>query len=256
MAAYTRRTLHAAFADATRLGLVAFNPVERTKTPPHQVRQGKAWTQVEARRFLAAAEQDHYQPYWTLAICTGMRPSELLGLTWDAIDLVAGTLTIRAARPTVGNQTFAGAPKSQAGKRALVLPPEVVSLLRAHKAAQNALRLHLGPAWADHNLVCASAVGTHVGLGCIHHRFTTLCQRAGVERIRIYDLRHTAISLMAANGNDLKAISEVVGHSDPRLTARVYQHAYEHQRTKALAGLAASLLAGQNEPLEAVSGTP
>ncbi|HVA92085.1 MAG TPA: tyrosine-type recombinase/integrase [Chloroflexota bacterium] len=241
---HCRRILHVAFEDATRLGMVPFNPLDRTTAPPHQTRQGTAWTEEEARRFLVVARDDGYQPYWTLALCTGMRPSELLGLTWEALDLGAGTLAIREARATYGDVAFAGKPKSQAGKRALILPPSVITLLRARRAAQHAQRLALGELWTDHNLVCPSAIGTHLELRNIAHRFRALIDQAGVRRIRPYDLRHTAISLMLAGGADLKATSEVVGHSDPRLTARVYQHAYEGQRTKALADLAGSLLDG------------
>jgi integrase len=245
-----RRILHIAFKDAVRLDLAAYNVMDRTTVPPHQPRQGKAWTDSEARRFLAVAAHDHYQPFWSLGICTGMRPSELIGLTWGSIDLCAGTLTISQAIATVGNETFEGDPKSRAGKRTLTLPTEVVALLRAHRASQNQRRLLLGASWQDHNLVCASAVGTAVALRNLNHRFSALCAKAGVPRIRPYDLRHSAISLLLAGGADLKAVSEVVGHSDPRLTARVYQHAYEYQRSKALADHAAALFGPEQPPQE------
>ncbi|HLJ80354.1 MAG TPA: tyrosine-type recombinase/integrase, partial [Ktedonobacterales bacterium] len=90
---------------------------------------------------------------------------------------------------------------------------------------------------------CTTRSGGYLEDANVRTAFVRLCARAGVPRIRRYDMRHTAISLMAAAGNDLKAISEVVGHADPRLTARVYQHAYPQQRAAALAGLAGGLLA-------------
>lgn len=228
--------------------MVPFNPLDRTTAPSRQARQGTAWTVEDARRFLSVAATDRYQPYWTLALCTGMRPSELLGLTWEALDLARGTLAVKAARATFGGMAFAGDPKSLAGKRALMLAPEVVSALRVHRAAQNTQRLAIGDLWQDHDLVCASALGTPIELRNVAHRFRALTEQAGLRRIRPYDLRHTAISLMLAGGADLKATSEVVGHSDPRLTARVYQHAYEGQRTQALADLAGSLF-GTDSPL-------
>lgn len=229
-----RRHLHIAFAEAERLGVLGINPVARTTVPASPSEVGQAWAADEARRFLAAVADDHYQPYWTVALRTGMRPSEIIGLTWDRLDLDAGTLTVAAARATVRNQTFEGGPKSRAGKRTIALPPALVAVLRAHRITQLERRLLLGGRWQDHNLVCTSEVGTPVRMQNLGHRFARLCARAGVPRIRPYDMRHTAASVMMERGADLKAASEVMGHSDPRLTARVYQHAYGSMRAHAV----------------------
>ena len=254
-AGQSRRILHIAFEEAARLGLLAHNPIDRVTAPAHQPRQGQAWTAAEARSFLTIAAADMYQPYWVLALGTGMRPSEVLGLQWGDLDLERGTLAVCRARATVSSTAYDGAPKSRAGTRALDLPPALVALLRAHRIAQLERRLALGELWADHDLVCASEVGTPIDLHNVANRFRRLCAQAGVPKIRPYDLRHTAISLMAEQGHDLKAISELVGHSDPRLTARVYQHGYPHQRKAALDGLG-TLLGGSPEPPgEALSRT-
>ncbi len=74
-------------------------------------------------------------------------------------------------------------------------------------------------------------------------RFHRLCIQAGVPRIRVYDLRHTATSLMIDAGADLKAASEALGHSDPRLTMKIYRHVQSSQRTQALALLAGAITA-------------
>ncbi|HLJ80671.1 MAG TPA: site-specific integrase, partial [Ktedonobacterales bacterium] len=119
-----RGLLHTALGRAAELGLLPANPVERTRVPRHEPRAGQAWSVEEARRFLEAAAEHPYQPFWILAVCTGMRPSELVALTWADVDLAAGTLTIRAGRPTVGNMQYDGGPKSKAGRRTLMLAPE------------------------------------------------------------------------------------------------------------------------------------
>ena len=256
VAMHCRRVLHVAFEDAARLGLVTANPIDRTKTPPHQARQSKAWTEPEAQQFLAAAKDDAYEPFWTLALCSGMRPEELLALTWGDIDMTTGRVTVSKARATVGSVAFDGAPKSQAGNRAFTLAPAVVDRLRAQKTRQNSLRSNVRPLHEQDTLVCASAANTPIELRNIARRMAALCKAAGVPRRSPRELRHTATSLMLANGENLKAVSELLGHSDPRLTVRVYQHGTESQRSKALAGLGASLLGASDDPPKAVFTAP
>jgi integrase len=165
-----------------------------------------------------------------------------LGLKGAALDLDAGTLTVREAIPTVYGKMFpSDRTKSEAGARTFRLRPDLVAVLRAHRTRQLEHRLLLGDRWTDHDLVCASEVGTAVYLTNLSRRFHVLCDRAGVRRIRLYDFRHTAASLMIASGVDLKAASEVLGHKDPTITQRVYQHVNADQRDRALSLLAGAL---------------
>ena len=237
-----RALLHIALHEAMDLNMVAINPVGRTKPPKHTPRQGQSWSAEEARAFLAAAAEDGYSPYWHLALYTGMRPSEIEGLRWESLDLEAGTLRVERARPTAMGRTFPSeATKSAAGARTLALPPSLVALLRAHRARQRESLLLAGAVWGERGLVCCSGVGTPLDHANVLRHFRALCATAGVPRIRVYDLRHTAISLMVDAGGDLKAVSEVVGHSNPGITMRVYRHVKQEQRTAAMHGLAAAL---------------
>jgi integrase len=243
-----RAVLAIALAEASRLGLVAANPVSRTTAPAHTPRQGTSWSSKEARRFLVAAEGDPYSPFWQLAVYLGMRPSEIAGLRWEAVDLDAGTLRVERARPTAMGRTFdSDKTKSEAGKRTLALPPALVAVLRAHKARQNEQRLLLGQDWPDHGLVCTGTTGAPLDQRAVQRRFVRLCAKAGVTRVRVYDSRHTATSLMLDAGADLKAASEALGHADPRITMKVYRHVRADQRARALALLADSL-APEDEP--------
>jgi integrase len=103
------------------------------------------------------------------------------------------------------------------------------------------LRTLAGPRWTDSGLICTTEVGTAVNHRNVQRRFRRLCTQAGVPRIRVYDLRHTATSLMIDAGADLKAASEALGHSDPRITMKVYRHVRGDQRAHALALLATAI---------------
>jgi len=241
-----RAVLNIGLNEATRLGHIALNPVARTTPPSHIPQEGKAWTTDEVHRFLAAADQDSYTPFWQLACYLGMRPSEIAGLKWESVDLDNGTIRVERARPTVGGKTYESErTKSPSGTRTLYLPEQLTRRLRAHCVQQQTMRSLAETRWIDSGLVCTSEIGTAIEHRNTQRRFVRLCIQAAVPRIRVYDLRHTATSLMIDAGADLKAASEALGHSDPRLTMKVYRHVQSAQRAQALALLAQAITGPQ-----------
>lgn len=230
-----RTVLNIALNEATRLGYMTLNPAARTIAPSHVPREGTAWTVDEVHRFLAVADRDTYAPYWHLACYLGMRPSEIAGLKWASVDLDGGTVRVERTRPTVCGKTFeSDQTKSPAGMRTLYLSEPLVQLLRAHYAQQQTMKTVAGVQWTDTGFVCTTAVGTPIDHRNAQGRFRRLCLKAGVQRIRLYDLRHTATSLMIDAGADIKAASEALGHSDPSITMKVYRHVQSGQRAQAL----------------------
>jgi integrase len=245
------RVLHTAFEEAVRLNLLVVNPSTRVSVPPQPPSRAASWTAAECRAFLAAAAAQAYHPYWLLACRLALRPCELLGLRWRSVDLEAGTLRVVEGRATVVHDAFEGPPKSPSGRRTLDLPADVLAALRAHKAAQNEARLRCGPCWREHGLVVAGALGQPIDHRNLTTAFKALIRAAGVRDIRLYDLRHTAISLMAEAGADFKAVSEIAGHADVRITRNVYQHVNRGQRKAALDVLGEALTQGDMGPKSA-----
>lgn len=117
-------SLRASLNRAVRLGLLSHNPVERVPRPRHEPREKPTWTVAQARAFLAAAlaSRDRYGPAFALQLCTGLRPSELLGLRWEDWDPAGGTLTVRRAVVWRKNSSYSvEAPKSRASRRTIVV---------------------------------------------------------------------------------------------------------------------------------------
>jgi integrase len=226
----SRRILHIVLEDAVRLGMLDLNPAGRVKTPPKPPAQSAAWSADEARRFLQAARAHTYEPFWTLALRLGTRPGELLGLRWQAVDLDAGTLTISEAASTFGHETFTGAPKTKAARRTYDLPADLVALLDAHRRRQR----ELGWGWRNADCVCTRTDGGQIHYCNVRRAFKVLCAKAGVPVVRLYDMRHTCISLLLANGADIKATSDLVGHANVQITRNTYQKTFRDQRAKAL----------------------
>jgi integrase len=235
-----RVILRIALGEAERLGVLAANPIKRTKAPTHHAKEGSAWTDVEARAFLAVAKHDRYAPYWYLGVYTGLRPSEVFGLRWDAFDLDAGTMRIEEGRVHLFGEVYEGGPKSTKGKRTIDLPAPVVSVLRTWRATQAAEQLMLGAKWAADNLVITTSTGRPVNPRNLTRGFKRLCTKARVRPIRLYDLRHTFGSMALWRGADLKTVAAIMGH-DPSMLQRVYQHIHQDAPRKAIESVAAVL---------------
>jgi integrase len=149
--------------------------------------------------------------------------------------------------------SYDGGPKSKAGKRTLDLPPPLLAILRAHRADQAPAVLSLADAKRGGALVCTGELGHPIGYRNLTRSFKRLCRVAGVRPIRLYDLRHTGISVMAERGADIKAISEVAGHANVLITRNVYQHVNRNQRAAALAALTEALGEPSDPSQEGVS---
>jgi integrase len=165
-----------------------------------------------------------------------MRQGELLGLQWPDIDLDAGRITIfRSLHRTKRRRDPEDAipwfelrhPKTAGSRRSLELPPVTVEALRQHKARQAQQRLLADTSWKEQGLIFTTRTGTPVDTTNVLHRFHEILERAGLPRMRFYDLRHTHASLLIAEGVHPKRIAERLGHASIKLTMDLYGHLFE-----------------------------
>jgi integrase len=178
---------------------------------------------------------------YVVAIYTGLRRGELLGLKWTDVDLDAGTLMVRRSLDVDG--TFK-APKNRAARRTLKLTPRALDVLKAHKVRQNAERLQAGSRWQDHNLVFPNTVGKSMNAGNLYRRdFQPLLKRAGLadEGFTIHSLRHTFATTLADKGVHPSTAQKMLGHSDIRMTLAIYTHATDGMQDAATDALEEAL---------------
>lgn len=163
--AATQRHVHKlvrnALGDAYRMELVSRNVASQVKAPPMARQRRPERGVVEANRLLEVIGGERLEAFYVLALMTGLRRGELLGLRWDDIDLSSRQLHVRRALQRVGGKLQMVEPKTGSSVRTVVLPKLAVRYLREHKKRQNAERLALGDAWREHGLVFASSVGTN-----------------------------------------------------------------------------------------------
>ena len=115
-------------------------------------------------------------------------------------------------------------PKTARSRRRVALSPEVVALLRAHRARQAELRLAVGPVWQEGGWVFTRPDGRPLDPDEVTHAFARTIKAAGIAGVRLHDLRHTHASLMLAQGVHPKIVSERLGHASITITLDTYSH--------------------------------
>jgi len=159
-----------------------------------------------------------------VALSLGLHQGEALGLPWDAVDLEAGTLTVRQRQRQPGVGLVIVVPKSAAGRRTITLPVSLRDALRGPRAEQAAERLAARSQWEDRGLVFAQANGKPIDPAADYKAWKALLQAASVRDARLHDARHTAASLLLLQRVPARVAMDVLGHSAIALTLNTYSH--------------------------------
>jgi integrase len=229
---YTK-PLSGTLAFALRRGLIATNPYSvltrddrprpKPKAPDHVWSDDEMDALIEASERLAKLPQARYDytPLLRLALYTGLRLGELLGLQWQDIDLHEGELHVRRQWTRMGEYAPT---KSNAGVRRVPSSPDVVKFLAAFKL--------ISPFSGDDEPVFASKSGKPLGHRNVTRRGSEPAIRAaGIEGVSIHDLRHAFASRMISRGVEPVTLASLMGHEDARITLSRYAHVYDKRRT-------------------------
>lgn len=234
----THRMLHRALVDAERLGLVQRNVSEHVRPPRPNTKEMQTLTEEQAAAFLAVARQhqERFSVLYVLALQTGMRQGELLGLRWTDVDLERRTLTVRMAAQEAGHGYILAEPKTRGSRRTIGLTVGASADLRAHRVRQAAERLAIGPAWGNHDLVFPNQIGGLMNPRNLARRsFLQVLWRAGLPvTLHFHCLRHTAATTLLSRGVNVKVVSEMLGHADISITLRIYAHVLPHMQQSAV----------------------
>lgn len=221
---HLRTVLHRAFRQAVRWRLIAFNPVDEVDPPKVPRVEMNAWAPAEAAIVLATAEGDDYEALWRLAITTGLRRGEMLGLRWTDVDWERSTITIRQTLVRgPGGALIPSEPKSERGRRTIALSMIDLRLLRQQQTRQKEWRM-AAARWEESGLVFTSMSGDALSPSTLQRSYEALVKRAGVRRIRFHDLRHTAASIMVEANEHPRVMMERMGHSSIEMTMEHYAH--------------------------------
>jgi integrase len=227
------QALRAAVRDRVLTSNPAKEVTERPRVTTDDARE-QCWTATEARAFLAEAKAHAPQAaaLFGLALDTGARQSELLGLTWDRVSLDKAEIAIDRQ---LTRDSGAFGPTKSGRARQVIIDARTVTLLRTHKRAQATLKLANRTTYDDRGLVFAkeardlqtpgAALGQPLSRSAVVCVFEKLTKAAKVRRIRFHGLRHTCATLLLAAGEPVHNVSERLGHAKASMTLNVYGHA-------------------------------
>lgn len=274
------RILSRALEVAYRRGMMPRNPAKLIDSPTAKRVEIQPLTEAEALRVLDAATGQRNAARWSVGLALGLRQGEALGLRWSYVDLDlsemrvwwqlhrrahehgcgtpptcgrrrAGNCPTRTLRLRSGEQHLGGGlllkhPKGT-GRRTIPIPAELVDALRTHREVQDLERVMAESAYVDHDLVFADVDGSPIDPARDWATWQQLLRTAGVRKARVHDGRHTAATLLLAQGVDVRVVQEVLGHSSVTVTEG-YAHVASAMARDATQRMGASLLRKPGTP--------
>jgi len=219
-------TLHCAFAQAIKEGLIGHNPLEAVERPKVETKRYSIFTEEQARYFITAAKGHPYEALFFLALTTGMRKGEILGLMWTDVDWEKSILRIERQLQPVSYEGGALVPtKTKSGRRHIMVGKGALALLNAHHERQETQKALAGNRWQEHGMIFTTSIGTYIDQTKVSRAFKRILREAGLPDIRFHDLRHTSISILLDNGTPVNTVQSRAGHSKASVTTDIYGHA-------------------------------
>jgi len=239
-----RNVLRNGLNQALRWGITARNVATLVDVPRIERPAVHVFSVDEARRFLEAAHGEPFEALYCVALALGLRKGEICALSWKNIDLDAARLSvinslqrIRNLDPDPGSRKTRleiVETKTQKSQRTVSLPQYAVRALRSHRVRQIEAKLAVGAQWpVGVDLVFTNQFGRPLEPVNLHRAYKRLLKKAGLPNVRFHDLRHSAASLMLAQGVPLKTIQEILGHCSIAVTSGFYAHLGEQLKREA-----------------------
>jgi len=225
---YLRAVLRKALNQALRWDLVQRNVATLIDMPAGSARRrsaGNPFTRDELPTLIAALKKHRDGALFRLALMTGLRQGEILGLHWEDVDLAQKRLTVRVTLQWINKQWQFAEPKTPHSRRTIVLTDALVKDLKAHRKRQLQDRLLAGGDWVENGLVFTTNRGTPLDGVNVTRAFRRLQKRADISPVRrFHDLRDTAATLLMAGNVHPRIVAELLGHTDTRTTLDLYSH--------------------------------
>lgn len=217
--------------EALKVDLIPRNPAEAVEVRlPKATPAAKVLLPEQVPVFLAAAQEERLYPAFYLILTTGLRRGEVCGLKWEDVDLEGWTLRVRGNRTTLSGKVLESLPKTERGLRTVHLSQDAVAVLREWKTLQEEERKRAGDAWEETGYVFTNPLGLPIHPETLNRVLRRICDRAGLPRVRVHDLRHTHATLLLRRGVPVEVVSEKLGHSTPAFTLSQYRHVLPEER--------------------------
>lgn len=226
--------LHNIFKQALRQRILGYNPVEAVERPKVEQAEMKLLNEKQIQQFLIAATGSTFEAAYYLALTTGMREGELLGLKWADIDWNRSILFVQRQLQQVKGQGYVFIPpKTRAGRREIKVGAVSLRYLEAHRDRQSIQKSLAGERWQEKDLIFPTTIGTPLDCRRLTDEFKLILKRARLPKVRFHDLRHSSINALLDNEIPVNTVQRRAGHSKASTTVNIYGHSTAHSQDNA-----------------------
>ena len=225
--------LHKALEQAVKNRYIPFNPAEACVLPKRERTEIKPLDEQQITAFLGAIKGHRLEYLFLVTLFTGMREGEVLGLTWDAVNLTAGTITVnkQLQKERGGSGEYRLVSTKNGKGRTITIAPFVVATLRKVRVQQSKWKLCSLGCWDNSmNLVFTDELGGHLCAHTVYHRFKDIAASIGLPEARFHDLRHSYAVAALRSGDDIKTVQGNLGHATASFTLDVYGHVTDQMK--------------------------
>lgn len=224
--------VHQSLKYAVNMDYLNSNPSDKVNKPKPEKHTAKIFAEPELKTLLTMVKGTNIETPVYLAAWFGMRRGEIIGLRWSSIDFDKGLLSVNGVisdKSSKGTKTrnvyFVPRTKTESSMRTLSMPSTAVSYLKKLKAEQDKRRKK----WPGYNhewddFVCVRENGDLIPPEYVTRNFPKFCEKCGLGRLKLHELRHTNASFLLDKGANMKEIQAWLGHSTYDLTANTYAH--------------------------------
>ncbi len=263
--AHVRAVLRAALGWAVKSRMLPYNAAELTTSPRIPYREPSFLSAAEARILIEGTQDDRLGALWRLAVMSGMREAELLGLAWDDVDLDTGVLRVRHTLVRVRRQDpkpdesptgwALAPPKTDRSRRAIPLSASTIAALREHRRRQLVERVGAGGQFPFHGLIFTTRTGWPLYAWHVLAELYKAEERLGLPKVPMHGLRHSTASTLAALGVQPAVAMALLGHTTSRMTD-TYTHIVIEAVREAVDRVDATITRGASSQPPAMAADP
>ena len=224
------------FGYAVKMDMLSENPCAKVSVPKGEKKEKEIYTLEEVEQLFVLLEKApiKYRTFFTLAIYSGFRRGELLGLEWKDVDFDNNVISVRrTSNYTKARGTYTDTTKTKKSQRSLKFPQLVMDLLRDYKSVQDKERIAAGTAWTYTDRLFVQDNGLPMNNNTPYIWFMKFCKRNNFRFCDIHSLRHFYASSLINEGVDAAAVSSALGHSVIGTTTTIYCHTFQQAQARA-----------------------
>lgn len=239
------------FDYSVKQQMLSSNPCRNVSLPSIKQKERNIYTLEEVQHILSLFEDEkekyhQYIMFFTIAVFTGLRRGEILGLEWKDFDFENNIVHVcRNSLWTKEKGMYTDTPKTKSSIRILKLPDYLISELTEYRVWQNQYKKEFGNQWIENDRLFTKWNGEPMHNRSPYKFFEAFCKRHNIRFCNVHSFRHFNASAMIMNGVDVKTVQSILGHAAATTTMQIYLHSFQEAQARAMDSVADCILARQ-----------